>query len=197
VTRLLPGLLGTLLLLGSSIGTAAANPLVLSSQLAPVAAPDPSGTPQTIAGEPGAGTVWDVRSGSTRIFHLWGDRFLLTVRAKGLIVPLLEEPFAVDPSAFPFPVPNPAQCTDFGFPEGVPCFGSNPSPLFLARVVCHDEAGEASVTATTSPAELSPEGDGKLADVISLPDVCFAPIVLVGGARPDGTPGRWFAVSGF
>ena len=197
MTRIIPCLVCTTLLLGLTVEAAFAG-TVFHSDVAPVAAPDAFGTPQIIADELGAGTEWDIERGRVSIKSTRGDEFKVTVRVRGLVVPLLDEPFPVDPTAFPFPVPNPARCSDFGFPPGVPCFGSNPSPFFLARVVCHDEAGAASVAATTKAVPLSqPFGDGRLADRVTLPDPCFAPIVLIGGALPDGSPGRWFAVSGF
>jgi hypothetical protein len=79
----------------------------------------------------------------------------------------------------------------------IPALGFNPSPDFLARVVCHDEAGRPSEAARTGTAPLSPAGNGTLIDVVELPAVCFAPIVLITGSLdPDGNrPGNWFAVS--
>ena len=81
----------------------------------------------------------------------------------------------------------------------IPALGFNPSPDFLARVVCHDEGGIPFVAAQTDPAPLSREGNGRLVDAVTLPDPCFAPIVLIGGSTdPAGNfPGNWFAVSGF
>ncbi len=71
-------------------------------------------------------------------------------------------------------------------------------PFFLARLVCHDLTGAAEVVATTPPAPLSAEGDGKLRAIVDVPEVCSAPALLIGGVRPDGvTPGRWFATTGF
>jgi hypothetical protein len=81
----------------------------------------------------------------------------------------------------------------------IPALGFNPSPDFLARVVCHDEAGRPSEAARTQTAPLSQAGNGTLIDVVELPAVCFAPIVLITGSiDPDGNrPGNWFAVSAF
>ncbi len=186
------------LLLGVSAESAVGGTF-FSSEIVPNAAPDEvSGAAQTIAGEPAAGTEWDIEKGRAKILETPEGALQLKVKVKGLIVPVLEEPFPVDPTAFPFPIPNPATCANFGFPEGVPCFGFSPSPLFLARVVCHDAAGEAEVVDTTAPAPLSAEGDGKLRATIELPEVCYAPTLLIGGVLPDGiTPGRWFATTGF
>ena len=195
--RILVGLVATTFLIGSLAQNSTAG-TVFSAGVIPNAAPNESGVAQEIAGESAASTEWSIRSGKLRLRSRTGDTFSLKAHVKGLIIPVLQEPFSVDPTAFPFPVPNPATCADFGFPLGVPCFGFNPSPFFLARVVCHDEEGNASVAATTPPAPLSEDGDGRLEAMIELPDPCFSPIVLLGGVQQDGTtPGRWFAVSGF
>lgn len=81
----------------------------------------------------------------------------------------------------------------------IPAIGFNPSPDFLARVVCHDETGAPFEAARTAPAPLSPEGNGQIFEVVELEAACFAPIVLVtGSVDPDGNrPGNWFAVSAF
>jgi hypothetical protein len=81
----------------------------------------------------------------------------------------------------------------------IPALGFNPSPDFLARVVCHDQAGQPSEAARTRTAPLSQAGNGTLIDVVELPEACFAPIVLItGSVDPDGNrPGNWFAVSAF
>jgi len=81
----------------------------------------------------------------------------------------------------------------------IPAIGFNPSPDFLARVVCHDEAGRPSEPAQTKAAPLSRAGNGTLVDVVELPAACFAPIVLITGSTdPAGNrPGNWFAVSAF
>ena len=81
----------------------------------------------------------------------------------------------------------------------IPAIGFNPSPDFLARVVCHDAAGQPSEAARSKTAPLSREGNGTLIDVVELPAACFAPIVLITGSTdPAGNrPGNWFAVSAF
>lgn len=81
----------------------------------------------------------------------------------------------------------------------IPALGFNPSPDFLARVVCHDEAGAPFEGARTRAFPLSPAGNGALFDVVELTRACFAPIVLItGSVDPDGNrPGNWFAVSAF
>jgi hypothetical protein len=80
----------------------------------------------------------------------------------------------------------------------IPALGFNPSPDFLARLVCHDAAGKPFEGARTKTAPLDREGDGTLVDIVKLPATCFAPIVLVtGSVDPAGNrPGNWFAVSG-
>jgi hypothetical protein len=195
--RILVGLIVTSFAIGASAQNSVAG-TVFRSLVVPNAEPSELGVAQEIAGEPAAGTEWSIRKGRVKLNSRNGDIFALTADVRGLIVPVLQEPFFVDPTAFPFPVPNPATCSDFGIPVGVPCFGFSPSPFFLARVVCHDEEGNPSVAATTPPAPLSMEGDGRLRAMIELPDPCFSPIVLLGSVQQDGTtPGRWFAVSGF
>ena len=81
----------------------------------------------------------------------------------------------------------------------IPALGFNPSPDLLARLVCHDAAGTPSEAARTRTVPFPRDGDATLIDVVSVPDDCFAPIVLLTGSRdPDGNqPGNWFAVSGF
>ena len=118
---------------------------------------------QVIADQVGSGLDWAIRSGKARIFRIKGDKFVLTLSARGLVIP------------------------------GPPFFGTSPSPDFLARVVCHDGAGETSIAAITRAAPLSPSGNGFLIDKIELPEICYAPIILIGGS---GNPG-FFALSGF
>jgi hypothetical protein len=79
----------------------------------------------------------------------------------------------------------------------IPSIGFNPSPDFLARVVCHDATGKPFEGARTKTAPLDREGDGTLVDIVRLPEACFAPIVLITGSTdPAGNrPGNWFAVS--
>ena len=81
----------------------------------------------------------------------------------------------------------------------IPSLGFNPSPDLLARIVCHDSAGVASEAARTRTVPFPPNGDAKFADTVSLPEECFAPIVLLtGSVDPQGeSPGKFFAVSGF
>jgi hypothetical protein len=81
----------------------------------------------------------------------------------------------------------------------IPTLGFNPSPDLLGRIVCHDSAGTASEGARTRAVPFSPKGNARLFDTVSLPDECFAPIVLLtGSVDPQGeSPGKFFAVSGF
>ena len=132
--------------------------------------------PQTIAGQPSSAAAWRIDKGSLRVVRRSSDLFLVRARVRGLVL-------------------------DFA--------GFNPSPDFLVRLFCHDERGDSFLAATTRSAPLSlgnpdptamtPGGDGRLRDFVRLPDLCFAPIALIGGTGgPTGTsPGNWFAVGGF
>jgi len=81
----------------------------------------------------------------------------------------------------------------------IPALGFNPSPDLLARIVCHDSAGIASEAARTRAVPFAESGNARLVDTVSLPEECFAPIVLLTGSiDPQGeSPGKFFAVSGF
>ena len=154
---------------------AVAGGLVYSSRVLPNRAN------QEVAGFPASGVDWAIERGSVRIFGLRGDRFLFALRLRKLIIPRMTGPVC---------------------PPGTdPCFGFNPSPDVLARVVCHDAAGTAAVAATTKAVAMDADGNAFLLDVIALPDACFAPLVLIGGSRgpPPGfeEPSNWFAITGF
>ncbi len=132
--------------------------------------------PQLIAGQPSSASAWTIRNGNVMVFHFFGDHFLVTARVNGLVLDLA---------------------------------GFNPSPDFLVRLFCHDNRGAPVLAATTRAAPLSlgnPDpskfkagGNGKLFDVVRLPEACFAPIALIGGSfGPTGnSPSNWFAVGGF
>ena len=176
MTRVFGTLFGAMLLTGAWVESANAG-LVYSSRVLANRAD------QVIAGEPSSGVDWQIEDGRVRIISLYGDSFLLTLRVEGLIIPVMEGPI----------------CIPFGTDT---CFGFNPSPDLLARVVCHDEMGEPAVEATThATTRFTPDGDGFLVDRIELPEPCFAPIVLIGGSvgpPPDfNSPSNWFGVSGF
>jgi hypothetical protein len=81
----------------------------------------------------------------------------------------------------------------------IPALGFNPSPDLLARIVCHDEAGTPAEAARTRSVPFPQSGNATLVEVVSIPDECFAPIVLLTGSLdPQGeSPGKFFAVSGF
>lgn len=81
----------------------------------------------------------------------------------------------------------------------IPALGFNPSPDLLARIVCHDSAGTPSEGARTRAIPFPESGDARLVDTVSLPEECFAPIVLLTGSiDPQGeSPGKFFAVTGF
>lgn len=71
--------------------------------------------------------------------------------------------------------------------------GTNPFSTFRAIVSCQTisggEAGVANVV--TDPFPASSTGDSRIETDVSLPEPCYAPIVLVG---PSGT--TWFSVTG-
>ena len=79
----------------------------------------------------------------------------------------------------------------------IPALGFNPSPDLLARIVCHDSTGTPSEAGRTRTVPLPQSGDARLVDTVSLPDDCFAPIVLLTGSiDPQGeSPGKFFGVS--
>ena len=80
----------------------------------------------------------------------------------------------------------------------IPVIGFNPSPDILARVICHNATGTPFEAARTATAPFESDGDAVLIAKVKIPDLCFAPIVLVTGSMdPAGNrPGNWFAVSG-
>ncbi len=174
-TTLLRSLLAAAVLTGVSLDAAHADIRAFSSKVLPNRAG------QIVAGFPASGVDWAIGSGRVNLFALGGDRFLLTLRVRGLIIPPMEGPI----------------CIPFGTE---PCFGFNPSPDLLAQVVCHDGSGEPFVAATSrATTNFTPEGDGLLIDRVELPEACFAPVVLIGGSvGPRGEmPSSWFAISGF
>jgi hypothetical protein len=81
----------------------------------------------------------------------------------------------------------------------IPALGFNPSPDLLARIVCHDATGVPAEAARSRAVPFPQSGDAVLVDIVSLPDDCFAPIMLLTGSiDPQGEqPGKFFAVSGF
>jgi len=175
MTRILRSFLAAAVLTGAWVDAAHADIRAFSSKVLPNRAG------QVVAGFPASGVDWAIRSGRVGLFALGGDRFLLTLRVRGLIIPVMEGPV----------------CTPFGTET---CFGFNPSPDLLARVVCHDESGEPFVADTTrATTNFTPEGDGLLFDRVEIPEICFAPIVLIGGSMgpPPTFEPNWFAISGF
>jgi len=75
--------------------------------------------------------------------------------------------------------------------------GINVVPFFFATLSCLDAAGNVvNVDTVAFPASL--EGDSSILDVIDVPDVCIAPVVLVRGITPDPDfCDPWFAATGF
>ena len=177
MTHMLRSLLAAAVLTGIWAGAAHADIRAFSSKVLPNRAG------QVVAGFPASGVDWAIRSGRVQLFALGRDHFLLTLRVRGLIIPVMQGPI----------------CTPFGTET---CFGFNPSPDLVARVVCHDEAGDPFVADTTrATTNFTPEGNGRLFDTVEIPEACFAPIVLIGGSvgPPPGfeEPSNWFAISGF
>ena len=176
MTRILRSFLAAAVLTGVWVDAAHADIRAFSSKILPNQAG------QVVAGFPASGVDWAIRSGRVGLFALGGDRFFLTLRVRGLIIPVMEGP----------------ACIPFGTET---CFGFNPSADLLARIVCHDESGAPFVADTTrASTRFTPAGDGLLFDRVVIPEVCFAPIVLIGGSRgpsPGEVPSNWFAISGF
>jgi hypothetical protein len=83
--------------------------------------------------------------------------------------------------------------------------GTNPVPFFRAIVSCTtvDASGATEVVnIATGPFPADAQGNCRIDADIQLPDPCYAPIVLVGPAPANATPGTitsgtWFAASGF
>lgn len=74
--------------------------------------------------------------------------------------------------------------------------GINPIPFFFATLSCLDSAGAVTnINTATVPASTS--GDAEINEAVTLPTVCFAPIVFVRGSTTGASSGPWFAVSGF
>ncbi len=69
--------------------------------------------------------------------------------------------------------------------------GKNPLPTFKATLSCLDNTG-AVTNVATEPVPATTTGDAEIDQVVTLPGMCFAPIVFVQSAG-----GAWFAVSGF
>jgi hypothetical protein len=68
--------------------------------------------------------------------------------------------------------------------------GLNPSASFSGVVSCMVN-GDIFANVSTAEVLTGPEGDADIRERLSLPNPCFAPIVLVVGAS-----GNWFAVTG-
>jgi hypothetical protein len=70
----------------------------------------------------------------------------------------------------------------------------NPVARVVATVVCN--GGAVGSTVTTQPADLSPEGDGRIRAELDLPDPCLAPAVLVRVFTAAGVAGPYIAANG-
>lgn len=126
-----------------------------------------------INGNTGAGAPWVVSDGDGRLT----DEGELNVRVRGLV--------------FAKSVPNVG--------------GTNPVPFFRAIVSCTtvDHTGAAQiVNIATEAFPADAKGNCRIDTDVALPDPCYAPIVLVGTAPANATPGvitggTWFAATGF
>lgn len=68
---------------------------------------------------------------------------------------------------------------------------------FAATLSCVDELG-ATVNVTTGGFPATLEGDADIREKITVPAVCYAPVLLVRSFNPTaGAAGNWFAASGF
>ena len=72
-------------------------------------------------------------------------------------------------------------------PDRVP---GNPVPMMAASLVCDDM-----VVDSTQAFAVSPEGDGRISDRITVSDDCDDPIVLVRNATDPASLGAYFAVA--
>jgi hypothetical protein len=68
---------------------------------------------------------------------------------------------------------------------------TGPVKAVVASVACD---GMKPTIASTDPVPLSPRGDARIDQRVTLPAVCLAPIVLV---RANNSSGPWIAASGF
>jgi hypothetical protein len=126
-----------------------------------------------INGNVGAGAPWVLRDGDGRLT----DEGELNIRVRGLVLA---------PSV-----------------PGVG--GTNPVPHFRAIVSCTtvDQTGASQiVNVATGPFPADAHGNCRIDADVKLPDPCYAPIVLVGPAAANATPGVipngvWFAATGF
>lgn len=71
--------------------------------------------------------------------------------------------------------------------------GVNPVSQFVATLSCLNADGVTFTNITTGSVPATNTGDARIEEVLTLPDICLAPIVFV-----QGFPNlRWFAISGF
>ena len=162
MTRIFHGLAGALLLMGVSVQSAAADKLVFSSRVLGNIAN------QVIAGEPSSAATWDIKKGTVKIFALGGERFLLTLAVKGLIIPALG--FNPSPDVL----------------ARVVCHDENGDP----SVVDQTKPADLSMRGNGRLADAI-----QLPDACFAPIVLIGGSV---GPPPDfNQPSNWFAVSGF
>jgi hypothetical protein len=70
--------------------------------------------------------------------------------------------------------------------------GVNPVSQFVATLSCLNADGVTFTNITTGSVPATNTGDARIEEVLTLPDICLAPIVFVQGSNL-----RWFAISGF
>jgi hypothetical protein len=158
-------------LLCASSESAAADGSLFTAKILGNSLDPATGGPQVIAGFASSLSAWSIQRGQVTLFSFGQRHAILVASVRRLVL---------DPAGF------------------------NPSPNIEARVICHDDAGAAFLAARTDAAPMTlgapggaAGGDAKLVDVISLPNECFAPIVLFGGDSDGPGPPGFFAVSGF
>jgi len=126
-----------------------------------------------INGNVASGAPWMIRDGDGRLT----DEGELNIRVRGLV-----------------------------FAKSVPQVGgTNPVPFFRAIVSCTTVDGTGAteiVNIATGPFPADANGNCRIDADLKLPDPCYGPIVLVGPAAQNSTPGTitggtWFAATGF
>jgi len=83
--------------------------------------------------------------------------------------------------------------------------GTNPVPFFRAIVSCTTVDGQGNTTVAnfaTGPFPADAKGNCNIDAQVTLPNPCYGPVVLVGPAAANSTPGEitggtWFAATGF
>ena len=163
MTHILRSLLAAAVLTGVWADAAHADIRVFSSKVLPNRAG------QVVAGFPASGVDWAIRNGRVNLFALGGDRFRLTLRVRGLIIP-----------AFGF---NPAG----DLLARVVCHDDSGEPFVAATT--------RATTSFTSEGDGLLVDRVELPEACFAPIVLIGGSV----GPPPGfeTPSNWFAISGF